>query len=194
MAAAFDEKKFELEYLNFKMELESKRKLNYNDESEPKSEIKERDERVRKIRMPQGSFDQKKFDHEYKIFMSEMVKAKNNGEKIELVYPGEVKNSSTINKNVEKEAPIEKNKKTEEPEQKPQTKRGEFKDFMEAKRKTTWIHTKAPIRIKVEKKNESAIENKNTMVAGNNGEMTQMQPQRQENAFRYFVRGKKNIH
>lgn len=185
MAAAFDEKKFELEYQNFIKELEAKLKATGELAEESERDIDIEEERVRKIRMPLCPFDQKKFDGEYKIFMSELRKAKDNGERVELVYSGEVK----VTKVIEEKA-------VEEPQKpKPQTKRGEFRDFMEAKRKTTWVHTKAPIKVKVEKRNESSVEGKRTIKKENpvvrTEKIVQTQEQKPENAFRSFVRGKK---
>jgi len=189
MAAAFDEKKFELEYQNFIKELEAKLKATGELTEESEQDIDIQEESVRKVKMPQCPFDQKKFDNEYKIFMSELRKAKENGERVELVYSGEVKNSSNVAKIIEE--------KTEEEPQKPklQTKRGEFRDFMEAKRKTTWVHTKAPIKVKVEKRNESSFEERKAIKTETEimqtEKIAQTREQKPENAFRSFVRGKK---
>jgi hypothetical protein len=189
MAAAFDEKKIELEYQNFIKELEAKLKAKGELAEESEQDIDIEEERVRKIRMPLCPFDQKKFDCEYKFFMSELRKAKENDERVELVYSGEVKNSANVTKVIEEKA-------VEEPQKpKPQTKRGEFRDFMEAKRKTTWVHTKAPIKVKVEKRNESSVEEKRTIKdetsVVHTEKIVQTQEQKPENAFRSFVRGKK---
>jgi hypothetical protein len=188
MAAAFDEKKLELEYQNFIKELEAKLKATGNLEEESEQDIDIEEEKVRKIRMPLCPFDQKKFDCEYKIFMSELRKAKENGDRVELVYSGEVKNSTDVTKVIEENV-------VEEPQKpKTQTKRGEFRDFMEAKRKTTWVHTKAPIRVRVEKRNESSVEGKRTVkteTVVQTEKIVQTQEQKPENAFRSFVRGKK---
>lgn len=188
MAAAFDEKKFELEYQNFIKELEAKLKATGELAEESEQHIDIEEEQVRKVRMPICQFDQKKFDGEYKIFMSELKKAKENGERVELVYSGEVKNSTNVTKVIEEKA-------VEPQKPKPQTKRGEFRNFMEAKRKTTWVHAKAPIKVKVEKRNESSVEEKRTIKNETSvvraEKIAQTQEQKQENVFRSFVRGKK---
>ncbi len=189
MAAAFDEKKLELEYQNFIKELEAKLKATGELAEESEQDVNIEKEKIRKIRMPLCPFDQKKFDGEYKNFMSELRKAKENDERVELVYSGEVKNSTNVTKVIEE-------KVVEEPQKpKPQTKRGEFRDFMEAKRKTTWVHTKAPIRVRVEKRKESSVEKKGTIKNETSvvrtEKIVQTQAQKPENTFRSFVRGKK---